>query len=149
MPRPAPSLDSTTCAILGVTPWETPASRGEKLDTIKRWWENFISDLTTSGVRIDVDDWVQDVLRLSHLESNHDLQICVEKINFHNRIQKEIRDQILDLEQQLNSAFELTVESQIKLQMLMQREQQILLEQSNISKALHDAAIAVIQNIKE
>ena len=122
-------------------------ARGENLEIIKSWWEKFITDVVTSGVPIDVNDLVQDVLRQSYLESSRDLQIYADKVNLYNRTQKEIRDMISRLEEEQNSLGDDAQLANIDLQNALQKQQQLIQMISNISKTLSETALAVIQKI--
>jgi DNA-directed RNA polymerase specialized sigma24 family protein len=122
-------------------------ARGEKLEIIKSWWEKHITDITISGVRVDVDDLVQDVLNQSYLESSRYLQIYAEEVNYYNRIRKEIRDRIKKLHEKLNSVEDDAQLADIDLQNALQKQQQTIQMLSNISKMLSDTAMAVIRKI--
>jgi len=122
-------------------------ARGENLETIKSWWEKLITDVVTSGVQIDVNGLVQDVVNQTYIESSRDLQIYADKVNLYNRTQKEIRDMISRLEEELNSLGDDAQLANIDLQNALQKQQQLIQMISNISKTLSETALAVIQKI--
>ena len=122
-------------------------ARGENVETIQPVWEKVITDITISGTKIDVDQAVQDVIMQSYLESSRDLQTRAEMVNLHSRIQEEIRDQIRSLEEKLNSVGDDAQLANIDLQNALQKQQQLIQMLSNISKMLHDTALAVIRKL--
>ena len=122
-------------------------ARGENLETIKSWWEKLITDVVTRGVQIDVNGLVQDVVNQSYIESSRDLQIYADKVNLYNRTQKEIRDMISRLEEELNSLGDDAQLANIDLQNALQKQQQLIQMISNISKTLSETALAVIRKI--
>jgi len=122
-------------------------ARGENLETIKSWWEKLITDVVTSGVQIDVNGLVQDVVNQTYIESSRDLQIYADKVNLYNRTQKEIRDMISRLEEELNSLGDDAQLANIDLQNALQKQQQLIQMISNISKTLSETALAVIRKI--
>jgi len=123
-------------------------ANGEKIETIKPGWVKLVADIAGSGDKIDVNDLVQGVLKQSYLECSRDPQLQAEKVDRLSKKQKEIRNRISKLQEELNSAGEDTQLANMDLQNSLQRQQQTLQMMSNISKALHDSATSVIQNIK-
>jgi len=161
-------------------------------------WEQFVGQLATGGVSMDINSLIQFVLRESYLETNRDLRFYAEKVRFFNDTKKRIRDHVHGLRETLATTqrdsiirvqtiaiarlykegeepvreaslremndrefAEYTLEwcdklqqvgddaqlANIDLQNTLQKQQQTLQTMSNVSKMLHDTAMAVIRKI--
>lgn len=138
-------------------------AKGEPPDMIERGWEKFV---TTSASKLglsetepaDVSAIVQWVLRESYMETSKDLQFYADKIRFYNELKKAIRDEqtkalerldayIACMEQMLASVGDDAQLANVDLQNKLQQQQQTLQTMSNISKMLHDTAMAIVRKI--
>jgi hypothetical protein len=139
-------------------------ARGESPATIERGWGKCV---TTSATKLelseaepaDVNALVQWVLRESYLKNNEDLQFYADKVRFFNEQKKAIRDELAKtrerfaayidcLEQRLASVGDDAQLANVDLQNKLQQQQQIMQMMSNMSKMLHDTAMAIIRNLK-
>ena len=109
-------------------------------------------------VPIDVNELVQLVLRESYIETTEDLRDHAEKIKFYNDMKRQMRDEISriresmekyisSLEEALDGIEDDAQLANVDLQNVLQKQQQTLQQMSNISKMLHDTAMAVIRKI--
>ena len=133
-------------------------ARGEPSTTIIDGWESFLKDVRSNGVPIDVNELVQFVLRESYIETTEDLRDYAEKIKFYNDMKRQMRDEISriresmekyisSLEEALDGIEDDAQLANVDLQNVLQKQQQTLQQMSNISKMLHDTAMAVIRKI--
>jgi len=136
-------------------------ARGENPDTFKSLWENYIADLATGGVKIDIDELVESILSQAYSQNNSLLQAYAEKAGFYNKIHQQGREEIHQLrslqqdiasriaawEEKLNTIGDDAQLANIDLQNALQKQQQLIQMLSNISKMLHDTALAVIRKI--
>lgn len=136
-------------------------ARGEEPEIIQSLWENYITDLVTHGGKIDVEELVQSVLSQSYLQTNNDLQTYAKKVKFYTEIRDQIRSEIKRLrdlendidcqikrfEEKLDSVGDDAQLANVDLQNMLQKQQQTLQMMSNISKLLHDTAMAIIRKI--
>jgi citrate synthase len=130
-------------------------ARGESADTIQSIWKDLVAKI---NAKVDIHSFVQYILRESYLEQNKDLQLYAAKVKYYNDMKKQVRDEIertrklhqdfMDcLEQNLSSIGDDAQLANIDLQDMLQRQQQILQTMSNVSKMLHDTAMAIIRKI--
>jgi hypothetical protein len=142
---------------------------GEPPDNIITAWEKFVTESKDhlivremEGEKLDIQVIIQHVLRGSYLEANKDLQYYAQKVKFYNDMKTNIRDELskrreemsrmsdyIDkLEEDLQSVGDDAQLATIDLQNALQKQQQSMQLISNVSKMLHDTAMAIIRNIK-
>ncbi|MBN2315999.1 MAG: hypothetical protein JXM79_18880 [Sedimentisphaerales bacterium] len=137
----------------------------------QREWNSLIGSFKDSLTPIDLNELIQYVLRQSYMESNRDLQFYAAKVRHMNEQKQAIRDYLQSLremqdgmsskavledlknaidaaEEKLNSIGDDAQLANINLQNAIQKQQQLIQILSNMSKVLHDTAMAVIRNMK-
>jgi hypothetical protein len=136
----------------------------------KRTWNSLILSLKDGSIPIDINSLIQYVLRQAYMETNKDLQLYAAKVKHMNEQKKAIRAYLEDLRgmrsgisngnalNDLNNEID-SIEDElatigddaslanIDLQNALQKQQQTLQMMSNVSKTLHDTAMAVIRKI--
>jgi hypothetical protein len=139
-------------------------AKGEPTDTFLQSFQNFIgrswNDIkgTEEEIPTDINALVQKVLSDSYKETSSDLSMCAKKVEYFNEQKKKIRayiqeirtkmeDHINQWEEQLNTIGDDAQLANIDLQNMLQKQQQTIQMLSNISKILHDTALAVIRKI--
>ncbi len=136
-------------------------AKGEAPETIQPLWEGYITDLATSGAKMDVEALVQSVLSQSYLQTNNDIRAYARKVEFCNEMREQIRseikrlrdleqdihDEIARYEEELNTIGDDAQLANVDLQNMLQKQQQTLQMLSTISKLLSDTAMAVIRKI--
>jgi hypothetical protein len=109
----------------------------------------------------DINGLVQHVLRESYLETSKDLAFYADKVKHFNDQKDSIRDRIGQarsgradqesvikaLEEKLASVGDDSQLANIDLQNALQKQQQVLQTMANMSKLLHDSAMAVIRKM--
>ncbi len=100
----------------------------------KREWHALIEQAHAgkSGKTLDTDAMIQYVLRESYVEQNKDLQFYADKVRSSSE-----QTRVGDNAQRAN----------IDLQNQLQKQQQTLQTMSNVSKMMHDTAMAIIRKI--
>ena len=144
--------------------------KGNNTSSAIRAWSNLVVSFKNSSIPIDINDLIQYVLRQSYMESNRDLQFYAAKVKHMSEQKQAVRDYLQSLremqdgissravmddlkntieaaEEKLNSIGEDAQLANIDLQNTLQKQQQTIQMLSNISKALHDTAMAVIRKI--
>lgn len=137
----------------------------------QREWNSLIESFKDGSTPIDINDLIQYVLRQSYMESNRDLQFYAAKVRHMNEQKQAMRDYLQSLremqdgmssravledikntidaaEEKLNSIGDDAQLANIDLQNAIQKQQQTIQMLSNMSKALHDTAMAIIRNMK-
>jgi chromosome segregation ATPase len=136
-------------------------ARGEEKEAIETRWENLVSRLAVSDEPVDINSLIQHVLQESYIETNRDLEFYAEKLKYFNSIKQQIRehlknlrttrgmidDQIESMENDLQTVGDDAELVNIDLQNMLQKTQQTIQMMSNVSKVLHDTAMAVIRKI--
>ena len=164
-------------------------------------WHKFVSDLATGGIPMDINAFIQHILRESYLEMTRDLQFFASKVRHFNNLKKKMRNHLKEIrstyvkiqkyrspqktaninvvtcvptrfsskqklvmtrqkmnkrelenyirsfEEELATLGEDAQLANIDLQNMLQKQQQTIQMMSNISKILHDTALAVIRKI--
>ncbi len=152
------------------------AISANKMSVAINTWKAFVASLATGSNPIDMNALIQQALRESYLETNQDLLLHASKVKYYNELKKaargalsELRDMraqlgnidnnssseirkelgkmIEDLEEDLSSVGDDAQLANIDLQNKLQKQQQTLQVISNVSKMLHDTAMAVIRKI--
>jgi hypothetical protein len=129
-----------------------------------------------SGAPMDVNALIQYVLRESYVEQNEDLQFHAEKVRYFNNAKRKMRQHLREiraiqsqwlgvsggtsvqpdaewttfiqkLEQQLQTVGEDAQLANIDLQSALQKQQQTMQMMSQVSKLLHDTAMAIIRKV--
>jgi len=138
----------------------------------KKVWAVTIKKMKSGSIPKDINSLIQSVLRESYLESNKDLQFYADKVRHLNQLKEAIRDHLSDMRKLQNSCMNCThttlgkVAATVKnleerlasvgdnaqlanidLQNALQKQQQTLQTMSNVSKMLHDTAMAIIRKI--
>jgi len=145
--------------------------KGKNAPAAQRQWNSLIRSFKDSSTPIDINDLIQYVLRQSYMEANRDLQFYAAKVRHMNEQKQALRDYLQSLrqmqngmsgraaledlknaidaaEEKLNSIGDDAQLANIDLQNALQKQQQLIQILSNMSKALHDTAMAIIRNIK-
>jgi hypothetical protein len=152
------------------------AKKTNQTRKIKAQWKNLINKLSKGDNPTDINALIQYVLREAYLETNKDLSFYAEKVKFLNEQKKSLREHLSGLksskgkcknrtskcskntqgeidrevekwEQELSSLGDDAQLANIDLQNALQKQQQNLQTMSNISKMLHDTAMAIIRKI--
>ncbi len=140
-------------------------ARGEPSTTINVGWEKFLKNSKdelgaseTEETKIDIMDLINHVLSEAYEEASRDLQYYAQKVKFSNDIKRQIRDDLsrtrktlekysTSVEASLSSIGDDAQLANIDLQNALQKLQHTLQLMSNVSKMLHDTAMAVIRKI--
>ncbi len=136
-------------------------------DRAKGSWEKLVRAMSERGTSVDLGALIQWVLRESYLKENKDLAAYAEKVRLQNDVKRKIRrhleetraappkemnraqltEHIKQWEEKLQSAGDDAQLANIDLQNALQKQQQTLQTMSNVSKMLHDTAMAIIRKI--
>ena len=129
-----------------------------------------------AGASMDINALIQSVLRQAYVETNEDLRFYAEKVQYFNELKQTTRAKLQDarkqntsltttnrtksvqsrggstatiqsLEQELQTVGDDAQLANIDLQNSLQRQQQTLQTMSNVSKMLHDTAMAIVRKI--
>ena len=140
-------------------------AKGESFDTFNVVWEKFLKNSKNEikaskneEIELDINELIQNVLYESYKEINADLQYYAKKIKFLNEQKEQIREHISGIletmQDYINSKEEILSAigddaqlANIDLQSALQKQQQTIQMMSNISKTLHDTALAVIRKM--
>jgi len=68
--------------------------QGASLSGVQARWADFITDMVTGGVPMDLNALVQAVLREAYMEQNKALQFYAEKVKYFNEQKKQVRDEL-------------------------------------------------------
>lgn len=152
------------------------AKNANNLGKVRPQWKKLIIRVATGDVPMDINALIQFVLREAYLENNMDLRFYADKVRFFNEQKDSIRSHLNDQkksrlnckrrnikcsrntqaniemeiekwEQELSSIGDDAQLANIDLQNALQKQQQALQTISNVSKMLHDTAMAVIRKI--
>lgn len=132
-------------------------AHGESANTVNAEWEGFIGSTEGLG-EADVSTLIQEVMRQSYLVQISDLRQYAERVRFFNEQKKAIRERIStarsameryieSLEEVLSTTGDDAQLANIDLQNNLQKIQELLQTISNVSKMLHDSAMAVIRKM--
>ena len=144
--------------------------KGNNTSSAKHVWNSLVASFKNSSTPIDINGLIQYVLRQSYMESNKDLQFYAAKVKYTNQQKQAVRDYLESLrsmqdgissrtasedlnnaiaaaEENLNSIGDDAQLANIDLQNMLQKQQQAIQMLSNVSKVLHDTAMAVIRKI--
>jgi predicted nucleic acid-binding Zn-ribbon protein len=144
--------------------------KGKNTPAAQREWSSLVESFKDSSIPIDINDLIQYVLRQSYMESNRDLQFYAAKVRHMNEQKQAMRYYLQSLremqdgissravledlktaidaaEEKLNSIGDDAQLANIDLQNMLQKQQQTIQMLSNVSKVLHDTAMAVIRKI--
>ena len=139
-------------------------SKGEPAETIDRVWKKILTSEWSEikglakDLPLDINALVQYVIRESYMESSDDLSYHANKVKYFNQQKKKIRDQINEIRAEMEKYISLMEEqlstigddaqlANIDLQNMLQKQQQTIQMLANVSKTLHDTALAVIRKI--
>lgn len=140
--------------------------RGEPTKAINSRWEKFVkmaknelSPSKTGESKVDINEVIQHILSETYLKANNDLQNNAQRLKFLNDMKIQIReelaktrktteDYITSIEERLSTIGEDAQLANIDLQNMLQKQQQTIQMLSNMSKVLHDTALAVIRNMR-
>ena len=143
----------------------TMIAKGESTETVNILWEKFLLDSkndikSTKKVKakLDINELIQHVLNESFEETNIDVQRHVKKIELFNNMKMQMHEQIRavretmenyisSMEEDLSKIGDDAQLANIDMQNMLQKQQQMVQSLSNISKTLHDTAMAVIRKI--
>lgn len=128
-------------------------------DSVELAWKSFVeksaAEITrTDDVSTELDKLILRVLNESYQEKQEKLQQRAARVQHFNEMKQEcrkliesIRMRVQSLEEEYTATEEEARLANIDLQNMIQRQQQTLQTMSNVSKMLHDTAMAVIRNI--
>ena len=143
---------------------------GEDENALKKW-ENLFTDLVFEVGAMDVNALVQWVMRHSYIENNVDLRDQADRVRYYNSQKRTIRESVrrartfrgllkklnqptavIDSEIESLRAYVARLEEDdqlatVDLQSILQKQQQLLQQMTNISKQLHDTALSIIGKI--
>jgi Mg2+ and Co2+ transporter CorA len=144
----------------------------KQLDSAQKRFGAFVEGLNARKTAMDINELIMYVLRESYLETNKDLQFYAAKVKYFNELKKAAREHLAELRKVAVSiddcsseaknslaAYIKKVEDDLKgqgddaqlanidLQNQLQKQQQMVQMLSNVSKVLHDTAMAVIRKI--
>lgn len=142
-------------------------AQAEPLNTIENAWRHFAERFLeehppSEGESWEIDAFIQWLLREAYHASTEDLRYYMDKVQYYNRLKKQVRESVAALRRQVETLREMeeqidTLEQQISsieddaqladvdLQNMLQKQQQLLQMTSNISKLLQDSAIDIIR----
>ena len=143
---------------------------GEETNALKKW-ENLFTDLVFEAGPVDLNAFIQWVMRQAYVEGLEDLRIQADRVRYYNSQKKAIRESIrrartfrgllkklnqptavIDSEIESLRAYVARLEEDdqlatVDLQNILQKQQQLLQQMSNMSKMLHDTAMSIIRKI--
>lgn len=140
-------------------------NKGDSHESIKKVWTNFIESagdkFIASGKsepNVSIDEVVRYVVQKSFSLASDELDYQIEKSKYYEELKQKINAHILEIrnfmqkyisvqEEALNTLAEDSQLANIDLQNMLQKQQQTIQMLSNISKVLHDTALAVIRKI--
>jgi hypothetical protein len=144
------------------------AANGRLTREAEKRWTAVIAEVARSGRPVNVNALVQWVMRESYLETNRDLERQAEKVRRYNEQKQAIRKRLeqkrarqtgaqtggkeLDAEmrkweEELQTVGDDAQLANVDLQNMLQKQQQTMQMMSQISKQLHDTAMAVIRKM--
>ena len=139
--------------------------RGATTENIEKSWSKFVETSLVEHAKpespdlpSDISGLVQEVLRESYLETKEDVNYYSEKVKLYNELKEETREMLDNFRAKMEeyiSRWEERLETlgddaqlaNIDLQNALQKQQQTLQTMSNVSKILHDTAMAIIRKI--
>ena len=130
-------------------------------ETVIPQWEGFIQNTKASSEELTcggINQLVQIVLQEAYSTQSADLVFMAEKVRYFDEQKQAIREQITtmremadkfisDLEEQLATVGEDAQLANIDLQNMLQKQQQTMQLMSNMSKMMHDTAMAVVRKM--
>ena len=144
-------------------------ARGRPLGEIQAHWTAFLEGATKGGKAVDPNALIQWVLQESYKQQKEDLKLYADKVKHHNDLKAKLREEIQkgrqaqggalgsarqeadarlrQLEDKLNTVGDDAQLANIDLQNKLQQQQQAVQAMSNISKMMHDTAMAIIRKI--
>lgn len=131
-------------------------------DFMENRWKQIVRDARREDASVDVEALVQAVLREAYLETVRDQRSHVDRVRFFNDLKRRVREEIRrargetegssrylreleDLLQEIGHDAQL---ANLDLQNALQRHQQAMQMISNLSRLLHESAMAVIRNMR-
>jgi len=140
------------------------AANGHVTREAEKRWNAVVAEVARSGHPVDVNALVQWVMRESYLETNRDLERHAEKVRRYNEQKQAIRQRLQETRTRQASGKGLDAEirkweeelqtigddaqlANVDLQNMLQKQQQTMQMMSQISKMLHDTAMAVIRKM--
>ena len=146
--------------------------RNNQVESAQQDFHKFLEHLNSQEVPMDINELISHILRESYLVMNKELEFYAAKVKHFNDLKEKIRKQvnearklkaslnnccskaekifdnyIKEMEEELNSVGDDAQLANIDLQNNLQKQQQTIQMLSNISKVLHDTAMAVIRKI--
>lgn len=143
--------------------------KSRNLNAAKKNWHTLVGSFKNSTTPVDLNAVINNALMDAYLKNSKDLNFYAAKVKFYTdrkntlrvfignlrkvrsgaelSLQREISNLIAELESQLQTAGDDAQLANIDLQDALQRQQQTLQTISNVSKMLHDTAMAIIRKI--
>lgn len=131
-----------------------------RLSSIQNNWAALVKELQAESTVVDINGLVQLVLHESYEETRADIEEQAAKVQRYNEMKSRVRSQIEQSRAQQREASQIvTMEAvqstigddaqlaNIDLQNQLQKQQQTLQTMSNVSKMLHDTAMAIIRKV--
>lgn len=144
----------------------------KQLDSAQQRFGAFVEGLNARKTAMDINELIMYILQESYLETNKDLQFYAAKVKHFNELKKAVREHLTELrkvavsiddcgseakkslddyikkaEENLRGHGDDAQLANIDLQNQLQKQQQMVQMMSNVSKLLHDTAMAVIRKI--
>ncbi len=144
----------------------------KQLDSAQQRFQAFVEGLNARKTAMDINELIMYVMHESYLETNKDLQFYAAKVKYFNELKKVVREHLTELrkvavsiddcgneaknslddyikkvEENLRGHGDDAQLANIDLQNQLQKQQQMVQMMSNVSKLLHDTAMAVIRKI--
>lgn len=145
-------------------------ARGRPLGEIQAHWTAFLEGATKGGKAVDPNALIQWVLQESYKQQKEDLKLYADKVKHHNEVKAKLREEIQkgrqaqggapgsarqeadarlrQLEDKLSTVGDDAQLANLDLQNALQRQQQAVQAMSNVSKMMHDTAMAIIRNLR-
>jgi len=133
---------------------------GRSTSLIQDRWASLLRDLQTASPGVDVQSLILFVMHESYRNQQEDLAEIARRVQYFNEKKKRLRaqieearaqkwqaSQIASMEAVLATVGEDAELANIDLQNQLQKQQQTLQTMSNVSKMLHDTAMAVVRKI--
>jgi vacuolar-type H+-ATPase catalytic subunit A/Vma1 len=144
----------------------------KQLDSAQQRFQAFVEGLNARKTAMDINELIMYIMHESYLETNKDLQFYAAKVKYFNELKKVVREHLTELrkvavsiddcgneaknslddyikkvEENLRGHGDDAQLANIDLQNQLQKQQQMVQMMSNVSKLLHDTAMAVIRKI--
>jgi len=157
LPTPTDSADLNDAYFLAAM----AAVAGTNPSALESRWGEYIADMQTGGVPMDINALIQAVLREAYLETNKDLQFYADKVRYYNDVKEGIRSELTTARQYQSSLSEYaptgdvqvkTIEPTLKQPLALDyaSKQYILLEnEGDAMMKTHSAMYMSLQDVEK